>query len=313
MEKADILEMTVKHLKNVQHQEQRGTKAQTLSAAANRYRAGFTECAQEVRRYLASVEGVSPTVHERLISHLETIARRTTVTNSVSSNGNIQPKLEAATTNASPQQHISAATPIVNISNDGAIPVGKLPIAALRTGTGGDVTVTNAGGTVSLNYVTSNGHLPVLPLLSNNNPTTIINSNAGTSLPAVQTLTLNGTRVVLAPQQVTMPTTVTLITQGNQCSESQVASEISNGTAIPLYINTERVQGSLPGTDHHHSPGASDGESGGSVSPGSTTSSSSSNSHHWVAPPPAEQSLEHPLPIKILPESPFFGSVWRPW
>ena len=95
MEKADILEMTVKHLKNVQkQQQQQQQRQQVISAAAalsphvsssstasaatgniqSRYNAGFRECAQEVRRYLSSVNSLSPEVNEKLMSHLSSVA-----------------------------------------------------------------------------------------------------------------------------------------------------------------------------------------------------------------------------------------------
>lgn len=67
LEKADILEMTVKHLENLQRQQV------AMSAAAdpsviNKFRAGFSECAGEVGRF----PGLEPTVKRRLLQHLAT-------------------------------------------------------------------------------------------------------------------------------------------------------------------------------------------------------------------------------------------------
>lgn len=65
LEKADILEMTVKHLENLQRQ-QVAMSAATDPAVLNKFRAGFTECAGEVGRF----PGLEPVVKRRLLQHL---------------------------------------------------------------------------------------------------------------------------------------------------------------------------------------------------------------------------------------------------
>ncbi|KAL3268419.1 hypothetical protein HHI36_007532 [Cryptolaemus montrouzieri] len=65
LEKADILEMTVKHLQNLQRQ-QIAMSAATDPAVINKFRAGFSECATEVGRF----PGLEPTVRRRLLQHL---------------------------------------------------------------------------------------------------------------------------------------------------------------------------------------------------------------------------------------------------
>ncbi|KAM3604547.1 uncharacterized protein V6R79_012747 [Siganus canaliculatus] len=69
LEKADILEMTVKHLRNLQRLQ--------MTAAVNsdpsvlgKYRAGFSECVGEVTRFLSTCEGMNTEVRTRLLSHL---------------------------------------------------------------------------------------------------------------------------------------------------------------------------------------------------------------------------------------------------
>uniref|UniRef100_A0A3Q4B374 Uncharacterized protein n=1 Tax=Mola mola TaxID=94237 RepID=A0A3Q4B374_MOLML len=69
LEKADILEMTVKHLRNLQ----RVQMSAALSADAtvlSKYRAGFNECMNEVTRFLSTSEGVNAEVRSRLLNHL---------------------------------------------------------------------------------------------------------------------------------------------------------------------------------------------------------------------------------------------------
>ncbi|XP_046678462.1 protein hairy-like [Homalodisca vitripennis] len=69
LEKADILEMTVKHLQTIQRQQL------TLAVSADptvvhKFRTGFAECSAEVGRYIGRMEGVEPGVKQRLASHL---------------------------------------------------------------------------------------------------------------------------------------------------------------------------------------------------------------------------------------------------
>jgi len=66
LEKADILELTVRHLHRVRREQRRPT-------FADRFRAGFSHCASEVSRCLASgAEGVTvdPQLGQRLLAHL---------------------------------------------------------------------------------------------------------------------------------------------------------------------------------------------------------------------------------------------------
>ncbi|XP_011314724.1 transcription factor HES-1 [Fopius arisanus] len=69
LEKADILEMTVKHLQTVQRQ-QLNTAVATDPAVLSKFRSGFSECAGEVSRYVNHLENVDTVVKQRLVTHL---------------------------------------------------------------------------------------------------------------------------------------------------------------------------------------------------------------------------------------------------
>ncbi|XP_074505831.1 transcription factor HES-1-A-like [Sebastes fasciatus] len=69
LEKADILEMTVKHLRNLQR-FQISAAVKTDPSVLGKYRAGFSECVGEVTRFLSTCEGVTTEVRTRLLSHL---------------------------------------------------------------------------------------------------------------------------------------------------------------------------------------------------------------------------------------------------
>ncbi|KAK3104604.1 hypothetical protein FSP39_005961 [Pinctada imbricata] len=69
MEKADILEMTVRHLRQLQHQ-QISALASTDPAVINKYRLGFNECANEVSKFLGNMNGIDAEIRARLLNHL---------------------------------------------------------------------------------------------------------------------------------------------------------------------------------------------------------------------------------------------------
>lgn len=75
LEKADILELAVKYLRNIRGQQISALSAGESSVAA-RYRDGFSECAQEVDRFLASVSGLGHDTRHRLMSHLATCIKQ---------------------------------------------------------------------------------------------------------------------------------------------------------------------------------------------------------------------------------------------
>ncbi|KAK9501895.1 hypothetical protein O3M35_012533 [Rhynocoris fuscipes] len=69
LEKADILEMTVKHLQEIQREQMRSAVASDPSVLA-KFHNGFTECATEVSRYISCLDGVDDGVRRRLVGHL---------------------------------------------------------------------------------------------------------------------------------------------------------------------------------------------------------------------------------------------------
>lgn len=76
MEKADILEMTVRHLRQLQRQQFSALSA-TDPAMINKYRLGFNECASEVSKYLANMDGLNTDFRARLLNHLANITTNT--------------------------------------------------------------------------------------------------------------------------------------------------------------------------------------------------------------------------------------------
>lgn len=69
LEKADILELTVKHLQKLQRQQLAAAIAAD-PAVLHRFRSGFSDCAVEVRRYLSRLASVPTGLRHRLGNHL---------------------------------------------------------------------------------------------------------------------------------------------------------------------------------------------------------------------------------------------------
>lgn len=67
LEKADILELTVQHLQKMRRQQRLAANPVT---DADRFRAGFTHCANEVSKCLASTPGIDLRLGTKLMSHL---------------------------------------------------------------------------------------------------------------------------------------------------------------------------------------------------------------------------------------------------
>nr|CAD7416224.1 unnamed protein product [Timema cristinae] len=78
LEKADILELTVRHLHKLR--AHRSLRLTPEAAYADRFRAGFTHCAAEVSQYIASTVAtpapVDATVGAKLLQHLGSCIRR---------------------------------------------------------------------------------------------------------------------------------------------------------------------------------------------------------------------------------------------
>lgn len=110
LEKADILEMTVKHLRNLQRNQLASAMASDPTVVT-KFRAGFHECANEVIRYLGTVQNVGSDVKSRLVSHLSACLQ---TQNNTASTENMhtpcQPQQQVPVT--SPQQQVNILQPL---------------------------------------------------------------------------------------------------------------------------------------------------------------------------------------------------------
>ncbi|KAF4532367.1 hypothetical protein B566_EDAN003671 [Ephemera danica] len=89
LEKADILELTVRHVRRLQREARSNHDSSSESSedSSSRFRAGFSECAREVQSELSRLELGDEALRERLESHLFSCLNnpRSTVTSHFSS------------------------------------------------------------------------------------------------------------------------------------------------------------------------------------------------------------------------------------
>ncbi|KAL9959848.1 hypothetical protein ACROYT_G033209 [Oculina patagonica] len=77
MEKADILEMTVKYLRSLNAERPLHLKQhQDDAVAIAKYRAGFNECAAKVSQFLMTADNITVPVRTQLLSHLATTCQK---------------------------------------------------------------------------------------------------------------------------------------------------------------------------------------------------------------------------------------------
>ncbi|KAK7089104.1 hypothetical protein V1264_024433 [Littorina saxatilis] len=172
MEKADILEMAVKHLRQIQRQQYTSGGADpTLS---DKYRLGFNECAQEVSRYLGAADDDDAELRARLLNHLA---------NCIASADSPSP-LSSPSSSPGPSLHgqgqVSSSTPGSADSSGSAGIVTPLTPIPVRPGS------QPSGNLAGFSLAASGGGDPPLPaalLVStgtaeiNNNVATLANNN----------------------------------------------------------------------------------------------------------------------------------------
>ncbi|XP_034771293.2 transcription factor HES-4-like [Acipenser ruthenus] len=69
LEKADVLELTVRHLRALQRSRAAALPIHDPSLAS-KYRAGFTQCVREVTQFLSTSDGICSDVRSQLLNHL---------------------------------------------------------------------------------------------------------------------------------------------------------------------------------------------------------------------------------------------------
>lgn len=63
--------MTVKYLQNMQRNQINMNSTQISTAILHKFKAGFSDCTNEVNRYIDQIDGVDVSVKQRLMGHLK--------------------------------------------------------------------------------------------------------------------------------------------------------------------------------------------------------------------------------------------------
>ncbi|XP_018563160.1 enhancer of split mbeta protein-like [Anoplophora glabripennis] len=107
LEKADILELTVRHLHSLKRQHQLVLPPE--QSYADRFRAGFTQCAQEVTHFITTpTEIIDPVAGRKLLQHLGACVRQL---DCVSQNVSVQYPHQSMSPPVSPRSEVKAPPP----------------------------------------------------------------------------------------------------------------------------------------------------------------------------------------------------------
>ncbi|XP_050093227.1 protein hairy [Anopheles aquasalis] len=222
LEKADILEMTVKHLENLQRQQSAMSQA-TDPSVMNKFKAGFNECAQEVGRF----PEIDPLVKRRLMQHLsncingvkaETLSKRHHHQQQSSPAGSQAPLHILPSPPSSPEQHhhhYGAAT--TSSSASGASHHHLSPLSAIQTGNG-SVYMTNGVG--------------------------------GSSVQLIPTKLPNGSLAFVLPQSAPVAPVPMLVPIPTRTASTGSASSSHSGSSSSLYDRVSRDHATSP----YHAP-----------------------------------------------------------
>ncbi|CAD5117565.1 DgyrCDS6326 [Dimorphilus gyrociliatus] len=130
LEKADILELTVKYLRQ-QRRQQIFASASSNPTVLSKYIAGYNECASEVQKFLAGVENVDIDTRTKLLNHLFNAANNMT---EVSSPPPVQTKVVQVQRNDMHPAFVNQPTSNMYNVVSGMLPSGQITTFLLPVG-----------------------------------------------------------------------------------------------------------------------------------------------------------------------------------
>ncbi|XP_053565016.1 transcription factor HES-1 [Bombina bombina] len=143
LEKADILEMTVKHLRSLQRVQMTAALS-TDPTVLGKYRAGFSECMNEVTRFLSTCEGVNTDVRTRLLGHLASCMNQI---NAMNYPAQLQPTAATHPAFGQPMIQLPGGTPQASPAPLGGVPckMGGPSVEAAKVYSGFQLVPANDG------------------------------------------------------------------------------------------------------------------------------------------------------------------------
>nr|AGS55435.1 hairy enhancer of split 1 [Platynereis dumerilii] len=220
MEKADILEMAVKHLRQIQ----KGVGLSTDRYVLNKHNAGFNECANEVSRYLNDTDNVDIDTRTKILDHLMNVVQG-------GDNDDIT-QLPGTT--------LSPVAPSVQSSPPHSISPLSLPSSPVKI-TGNFVQT--VGSLATTTPVLSNGQMAAVSqmqvILRQGNSPTVVQCAAApptTVIPAVNTPSQMLGGLQLIPVQLSNGEVVFAIPKQQQQQAQQIAVSQQQTTVAPIQL-----------------------------------------------------------------------------
>ncbi|CAL4197651.1 unnamed protein product, partial [Meganyctiphanes norvegica] len=193
LEKADILEMTVRHVQVLHRQEQQ-FRTLMCSDEGSKYKAGFTHCSSEITKFLKSMGHDIPLdLHHKILKHLNTVVTPVSNVNSVNNvnncSANVQNSVHVAPSQppiilvlqSQPQVNTTPVVPISQLSTATTMPVTQLPMNhAPGNSMGAQPTIMVVPAPVNNQQQYENTNTLIPEQQTNNMFRTVNNSNNGT-------------------------------------------------------------------------------------------------------------------------------------
>ncbi|XP_064078800.1 uncharacterized protein DDB_G0271670-like [Macrobrachium nipponense] len=266
LEKADILEMTVRHVQALHRHESANGRMTGLIVGRNgrpigpderaKYRAGFNQCAVEVTRYLNGVAGVPRDLHSKIIAHLNSISSAFPQFQTLS-----QPVASGHLMNGTSVGH--HIIPAVSSS----LPAPSHVVAtAADSSTMGSLDPLPKNGVSQTENQLDDSSMPLLKKPENTEPTTSVTVSAGVTL--VPARLANGQMALILPPGTNIPFKSQRESAGilsGSVNSPRASTNADGGTQTENFSKNQSVASSVLQQDVHAQKYQTDGLTSHSV------------------------------------------------
>ncbi|XP_066981966.1 uncharacterized protein [Macrobrachium rosenbergii] len=259
LEKADILEMTVRHVQALHRHESAngrmtgfigGRNGRSMGADERaKYRAGFNQCAVEVTRYLSGMAGVPRDLHSKIVAHLNSISSTFPPFQALP-----QPVASGHLMNGTSAGHIIPA-----VSSSLPAPSHVVATAADSSTMGSSDPLPNCGVSQTENQLDDNS-VPLLKKPESTEPTASVTVSAGVTL--VPARLANGQMALILPPGTNIPFKSQRESTGilsESVNSARVSMNADGGTQTENFDKNQTVASSIMQQDAHTQKYQTDG------------------------------------------------------
>ncbi|KAL7300727.1 hypothetical protein TKK_0006706 [Trichogramma kaykai] len=279
LEKADILEMTVKHLESLQRQQSALTQVADPTVV-NKFRAGYNECVSEIGRF----PGLDSAAKRRLMAHLSNVV----VSSDANGNQTVPTQQSIQTAGAHLQVHI---LPSSQGDNPAQVQVQAQPANSIL-------------------YMTPNGaSLQLVPTRLSNGSIALV-AGSPKSSPIAPPSTIPTPASSPAPSSP-LPTLIPIPdrTASTASASSSVSSNMSTSTSAASPVAFDSQSSSSYHCEESRSPAPSHDAS---TSPSSAGYHSDPEYDQRIFSPPLQKPLSLVMRKSVIKEA-MEEKCWRPW